>query len=78
MKALTLWQPWATLIADGRTVSCAVLDPFAGSATTGRVATELNRRAILVDLAYNPDSEKHYAALAQERLSEVQRELPLL
>lgn len=35
-----------------------ILDPFAGSGTTGRVAIELNRRAVLVDLAYHDLSEK--------------------
>jgi DNA modification methylase len=35
-----------------------VLDPFAGSGTVGRVAIELNRKAILNDLAYHDLSEK--------------------
>src|SRR3989442_7870382 len=30
-----------------------VLDPFGGSGTTGRVAMELERRAVLLDLAYD-------------------------
>ena len=38
-----------------------ILDPFAGSGTTGRVALELGRRAILIEL--NPE----YVALAWER-----------
>lgn len=37
---------------------CLVLDPFAGSGTTGRVAVELNRRAVLLDLAYHDHAEK--------------------
>jgi hypothetical protein len=37
---------------------CLVLDPFAGSGTTGRVAIELNRRSVLLDLAYHGHAEK--------------------
>jgi DNA modification methylase len=40
-----------------------VLDPFGGSGTTGVVANELNRRAILIEL--NPA----YAKIAKERVS---------
>ena len=39
-----------------------VLDPFGGSGTTGAVAQELGRRAILIEL--NPE----YAAMAQARI----------
>ncbi|SRR6266566_1709118 len=35
-----------------------VLDPFAGSGTVGRVAVELNRKAILNDLSYHDLSDK--------------------
>ena len=35
-----------------------LLDPFGGSGTTGRVAIELNRKAILNDLTYHDLSEK--------------------
>jgi site-specific DNA-methyltransferase (cytosine-N4-specific) len=35
-----------------------VLDPFAGSGTVGKVAIELNRKAILNDLAYQDFAEK--------------------
>jgi DNA modification methylase len=44
-----------------------VLDPFAGSGTVGRVATELNRASILVDIGYQDQAEK--------RTREVQRRL---
>lgn len=57
-----------------RTVPCLVLDPFGGSGTTGRVAVELNRRAVLLDLAYAGE-QAEYARLARERTSEVQRML---
>lgn len=72
-----------------RTVPCLVLDPFGGSGTTGRVAVELNRRCVLLDLAYKPgppagpgkgsagdkSAESEYAQLARERTSNVQREM---
>jgi DNA modification methylase len=45
-----------------------VLDPFGGSGTTGRVAMELNRRGVCMDLAYNAE----YAPLARKRTSNVQ------
>ncbi len=41
---------------------CTVLDPFAGSGTTGLVADRLGRDAILIEL--NPE----YAAMAEKRL----------
>jgi DNA modification methylase len=53
----------------GKTAPCMVLDPFGGSGTTGRVALELRRRAILLDLAYG---DGPYQALAERRTSEVQ------
>ena len=46
-----------------------VLDPFAGSGTTGVVATRLGRNAILIEL--NPD----YAEMARQRLA---NDAPLL
>ena len=46
-----------------------VLDPFAGSGTVGRVAWELNRRPVLIDL--NPS----YLALATNRTGQIQRSL---
>jgi DNA modification methylase len=78
------WSPTCLCRGQhGRTVPCLVLDPFAGSGTTGRVAIELNRRAVLLDLAYGrataEDVEKgrEYDRLALRRLSEIQRVLPL-
>ena len=53
-----------------RAAPCLVLDPFGGSGTTGRVAVELNRRAVLLDIAYSADA---YAPLARERTIGVQR-----
>lgn len=46
-----------------------VLDPFGGSGTTAKVAVELNRRAVSVDLAYHD--------LSKKRTREVQRTLAL-
>lgn len=62
------WQPtckcldYERLIAKENTITpCTVLDPFAGSGTTGAVALELGRKAILIEL--NPK----YVALIRQR-----------
>lgn len=54
---------WLTydLIQSWSNPGDVVLDPFAGSGTTGRAALELDRSAILIEL--NPD----YAAMCRER-----------
>jgi len=58
-----------------------VLDPFGGSGTTGRVAIELRRRAVLCDLAYGRASEEDvakgrvYHELADRRTRKVQIKL---
>lgn len=51
-----------TCIKAGCPAGGVVLDPFAGSGTTGLVADRLKRRSILIEL--NPD----YAAMAAERI----------
>jgi adenine-specific DNA methylase len=48
-------------LALPKPVPCTVLDPFAGSGTTGQVAIELGRKAILIEL--NPK----YIDLIKER-----------
>jgi hypothetical protein len=48
------WQP--TCKCDAEVVPCVVLDPFAGSGTTGEVARSLGRKAILIEL--NPEYAK--------------------
>jgi DNA modification methylase len=53
------WQP--TCKCEAAIVPCTVLDPFAGSGTTGMVALEIGRRAILIEL--NPK----YVALIEAR-----------
>ena len=45
------WQP--TCSCNAETVTGTVLDPFAGSGTTGQVALELGRGAVLIEL--NPE-----------------------
>lgn len=54
------WRPTCQCEA-GPPVPCVVLDPFAGSGTTGKVALELGRSAILIEL--NPD----YVKLIEKR-----------
>jgi hypothetical protein len=62
------WRPTCACRGQrGKTIPCTVLDPFSGSGTTGRVALELNRRAVLNDLAYQE--------LAEKRTTGVQRNL---
>ncbi len=53
------WQPTCKCDAGG--VPCTVLDPFAGSGTTGMVALELGRKAVLIEL--NPK----YCELIRQR-----------
>jgi hypothetical protein len=54
------WQPSCSCNAD--TVPCVVLDPFGGSGTVGKVARDLNRKAILIEL------NAEYIKIARERL----------
>ena len=54
------WQPSCSCNTD--TVPCIVLDPFGGSGTVGKVARDLNRKAILIEL--NED----YIKIAKKRL----------
>jgi hypothetical protein len=73
------WRPGCECKSQhGRTVPSLVLDPFGGSGTTGRVAVELNRRAVLCDLAYRGRQDAGgtgYAPLAHARTTGVQRQL---
>jgi DNA modification methylase len=50
------WKPGCG--CSSRITPCIVLDPFGGSGTTARVAVELNRRAVSMDLAYHDHAEK--------------------
>jgi len=56
----TGWQPTCKCNAD--TVPCVVLDPFGGSGTTAKVARDLKRDCILIEL--NPK----YIGIAREKL----------
>jgi DNA modification methylase len=69
----TGWQPsckcWEWVSDTGErnqfpadTVPCIVLDPFGGSGTVGKVARDLNRKAILIEL------NAEYIKIARERL----------
>jgi DNA modification methylase len=55
------WRPSCSCNADA--IPCTVLDPFAGSGTTGLVAERLGRDSILIEL--NPA----YAAMSRDRIS---------
>lgn len=59
------------LILAGSKYGDTILDPFAGSGTTGMVAMQLGRKAILIEL--NPD----YIKLIEKRCSNVQSPLEL-
>lgn len=54
------WQPTCSCGLT-ETVPCVVLDPFAGSGTTGAVARSMGRSSILIEL--NPE----YVKLIRER-----------
>lgn len=62
------WAPSCARV-DAEPVRCTVLDPFAGSGTTGLVADQLGRDAILLEL--NPA----YCEMARRR---IERAAPLL
>lgn len=62
------WRPTCDC-PEHQPVPCTVLDPFGGSGTTGLVATELSRRAILIEI--NPE----YADQAEERTAQSSLEL---
>ncbi len=49
------------------TVGGVVIDPFSGSGTTAKVATQLGRRAIAIDC------RKSQVTLTKKRLKEVKR-----
>ena len=61
----------ATCSHDAGVEPCTVLDPFAGAGTTGKVALDLGRKVILIEL--NPD----YCELTDKRSNRVNLGLPL-
>jgi DNA modification methylase len=64
------WAP-SCQCAAGDPISCTVLDPFGGSGTTGQVAAELARNAILIEL------NRKYIPLIRDRLNHTTPGLPL-
>ena len=71
-SACTLgWQPTCDC-DDPAQEPCLVLDPFAGSGTTGAVATDHGRNAFLIEL------NSEYAELAEKRVAEYEPEIKCL
>jgi hypothetical protein len=56
------WQPTCTCSPDAPPVPCTVLDPFGGSGTVAKVARDLGRSSVMIEL--NPD----YVTIMQKRL----------
>jgi len=57
------WMIWAMQL--GSMEGEIVLDPFAGSGTTGRAAKDLRRKAILIE------REEHYCEIAASRMAQM-------
>lgn len=64
------WKPGCDCNA-GDPVPCLVLDPFAGTATVGKVCARLGRSFVGTELKLD------YINLAQDRTSEVQMEMQI-
>lgn len=58
----TGWKPTCTCSPQEETVPCTVLDPFGGSGTVAKVARELGRSSVLIEI--NPE----YVEIAKKRL----------
>lgn len=58
----TDWQPTCTCSPDAAPVPCTVLDPFGGSGTVAKVARDLGRSSVLIEL--NPE----YVAIMKKKL----------
>ena len=65
------WQPTCSCNCPER-VPAIVLDPFAGSGTTGFVAFKMGRRFILADLKYHDLMRQRIPPMAELLLSEVE------
>ncbi len=62
-KETSGWRPTCPCNA-GEPVRCVVLDPFAGSGTVGKVAYEMGRRFVLLDLKYQELQRERVPPLA--------------
>jgi len=62
------WQPTCEC-GEATTVPCVVMDPFAGSGTTGEVARNLGRRAVLIEL--NPEYLKLINARTMAQVQDI-------
>jgi site-specific DNA-methyltransferase (adenine-specific) len=62
-------QPWQWLIGEGVKKGGTILDPFAGSGTTGRAAKDLGRKCVM------SEREERYCEIAARRM--LQEVLPL-
>ena len=67
-RITTGWRP--TCDHDAAPVPCIVLDPFAGSGTTGVVSRELGRDAVLLDLSFDYLSQQAKTRLELNRLEQ--------
>jgi hypothetical protein len=64
LRRETGWKPSCSCNA-AELVSCTVLDPFAGTGTTGRVAEDLGRNSIMVELS------ERYIGIIRRRTEQV-------
>lgn len=70
IETITLgWQP--TCKCGKEPIPATVIDPFAGSGTTGEVAKKLRRKVVLIDI------NAEYCNLSQERISKIILPLPI-
>ena len=64
-RSTTGWEPTCSCLTSDETphrpIPCTVLDPFAGSGTTGKVALEFGRSAILIEM------KTEYCSLINQR-----------
>lgn len=69
VRKTTGWRPTCNCVDAGDPIPATVLDPFSGSGTTLRVATQMGRDGVGVDIC-----EQYLEELAPERVGNVQVE----